>query len=76
MGASDSAANHKPQPHVSRVPLCAYKARVGESTDRTAKRLNATIYGVARKAKFSHCNTKGARDFRIIYVFKTVEIMK
>lgn len=29
----------------------------------------ATIYEVARKAKCSHCDTKGASDFRLLYVF-------
>ena len=28
----------------------------------------ATIYEVARKAKCSHCDTKGASDFRLHYV--------
>ena len=28
----------------------------------------ATIYEVARKAKCSHCETKGASDFRLLYV--------
>ena len=28
----------------------------------------ATIYEVARKAKCSHCDTKGVADFRLLYV--------
>jgi hypothetical protein len=28
----------------------------------------ATIYEVARKAKCSHCHTKGVSDFRLLYV--------
>ena len=31
----------------------------------------ATIYEVARKAKCSHCQTKGASDFRLLYVCRT-----
>ena len=30
-----------------------------------------TIYEVARKAKCSHCGTKGAVDFRLHYVCRT-----
>ena len=33
----------------------------------------ATIYEVARKAKCSHCDTKGASDFRLLYVCRTKE---
>ena len=33
----------------------------------------ATIYEVARKAKCSHCDTKGASDFRLLYVCGTKE---
>ena len=33
----------------------------------------STIYDVARKAKCSHCETKGAVDFRLHYVCKTKE---
>ena len=29
---------------------------------------NTTIYEVARKAKCSHCGTKGVSDFRLLYV--------
>ena len=38
-------------------------------------RLNptATIDEVARKAKCSHCGTKGAVDFRLHYVCRTKE---
>lgn len=32
-----------------------------------------TIYEVARKAKCSHCGTKGAVDFRLHYVCKIKE---
>jgi hypothetical protein len=31
----------------------------------------ATIYDVARKAKCSHCGTKGVADFRLLYVCGT-----
>ncbi len=31
----------------------------------------ATIYDIARKAKCSHCETKGASDFRLLYVYRT-----
>ena len=33
----------------------------------------ASIYEVARKAKCSHCGTKGAVDFRLHYVCRTKE---
>lgn len=33
----------------------------------------ATINEVARKAKCSHCDTKGANDFRFLYVCRTKE---
>ena len=29
---------------------------------------NATVNEVARKAKCSHCDTKGVADFRLLYV--------
>ena len=32
-----------------------------------------TIYEVARKAKCSHCDTKGVADFRLLYVCGTRE---
>ena len=33
----------------------------------------ATIYEVVSKAKCSHCDTKGASDFRLLYVCGTKE---
>jgi hypothetical protein len=33
----------------------------------------ATIYEVARKAKSSHCDTRGANDFRLRYVRRMKE---
>jgi len=32
-----------------------------------------TIYEVARKAKCSHCDTKGVADFRLLYMCGTRE---
>ena len=33
----------------------------------------ASIYDVARKAICSHCDTKGASDFRLLYVCRAKE---
>ena len=52
---------------------CGYRKLV--SVKELISRLNrtATIYEVARKAKCSHCATKGVSDFRLLYVCGTSE---
>ena len=57
--------------HMSLECRCGHRKLV--SFKELINRLSptATIYDVARKAKCSHCGTKGVADFRLLYVCAT-----
>ena len=59
--------------HMSLECRCGHSKLV--SVKELISRLSptATIYEVARKAKCSHCDTKGASDFRLLYVCRAKE---
>jgi len=61
--------------HMSLECRCGHSKLV--SVKELISRLSptATIYEVARKAKCSHCDTKGVADFRLLYVCGTREEM-
>ena len=54
--------------HMALEFRCGHRKLV--SVQEMIRRLNpnAAIYEVARKAKYSHCVTKGAAHFRLLYV--------
>jgi hypothetical protein len=59
--------------HISLECHCRHRKLV--SVKELISKLNpaVTIYEVARKAKCSHCDTKGVADFRLLYVCGTRE---
>ena len=59
--------------HMSLECRCGHRKLV--SVKELISKLNptATIYEVARKAKCSHCDTRGANDFRLRYVRRMKE---
>ena len=61
--------------HMSLECRCGHRKLV--SVEELITRLNptVTIYEVARKAKCSHCDTKGVADFRLLHVCGTREEM-
>ena len=59
--------------HMSLECRCGHRKLVSVKELISKLTPNATIYEVARKAKCSHCATKGVADLRLLYVCGTKE---